>query len=100
MSVRFLRSLVNVVISLVELTISLRVVLKLFGASAQAPFVEWVYATSEPLLQPFIGMFPSPNVSGGFVIEFSAVFGLLVYAFFGYLLLDVLASFATNPKEE
>jgi uncharacterized protein YggT (Ycf19 family) len=98
MSLVFLKSLVNLVISLVELIISLRIVLKLFGASQQASFVQWVYETSEPLLQPFIGMFPSPNVSGGFVIEFSALFGLLVYAFLGYILLDVLNTIV-NPAD-
>lgn len=78
--------------SLVELIISLRIILKLFGASETAPFVQWVYETSGPLLEPFIGMFPSPNISGGFVIEFSALFGLMVYAFIGYILLEIVAT--------
>lgn len=86
----FLRSLVSGIMGLVELLISLRIVLKLFGASTAAPFVQWVYETTAPLLQPFLGMFPSPNLTGGFVIEFSAIFGLMVYAFIGYLLLEVL----------
>jgi hypothetical protein len=86
----FLRSLVNGIISLVELLISVRILLKLFGASTTAPFVRWVYETSAPLLEPFIGMFPSPNITGGLVLEFSAIFGLLVYAFMGYLLLEVI----------
>lgn len=87
----FLRSLISAIISLVELLISLRIILKLFGASTAAPFVRWVYETTEPLLQPFIGMFPSPNLTGGFVLEFSAIFALLVYAFIGYMLLEVLS---------
>ena len=58
--------------------------MKLFGASQSAPFVNWVYETSSPLLAPFLGAFPSPKVQGGFVIEFSALFGLLVYAFVAY----------------
>lgn len=86
----FLRSLVNGCMGLVELLISLRIILKLFGASTAAPFVQWVYETTAPLLQPFLGMFPSPNLTGGFVLEFSAIFGLMVYAFIGYLLLEVL----------
>lgn len=87
----FLRSLVNGIITLVELLISVRIILKLFGASTTAPFVSWVYETTAPLLEPFIGMFPSPNLTGGFVLEFSAIFGLLVYAFIGYALLEILA---------
>lgn len=87
----FLRFLVNGIASLVELLISLRIILKLFGASTTAPFVRWTYETTNPLLEPFLGMFPSPNLEGGFVIEFSAIFALLVYAFVGYLLLEVIS---------
>lgn len=85
-----LRTLVNGIISMIELLLSLRIILKLFGASTTAPFVRWAYETTAPLLEPFAGMFPSPNLTGGFVIEFSAVFALLVYAFVGYILLEVL----------
>lgn len=65
--------------------------LKLFGARQTAPFVVWVYETTSPLLAPFAGMFPSPRLEGGFVIEFSALFGLIVYAFAGYLLHELLS---------
>ena len=92
----FLRSLVNGIISLVELLISVRIILKLFGASTTAPFVQWVYETSAPLLEPFLGMFPSPNLTGGFVLEFSAIFALFVYAFIGYIVLEILA-ILVNP---
>jgi hypothetical protein len=52
--------------------------------------VQWVYQTTAPLLAPFSGMFPSPELSGGFEIEFSSLFGLMVYAFVGYIVVDVL----------
>ena len=83
-------SLVNFIVGLVELLLGLRIALKLFGASVVAPFVQWVYETTTPLLAPFAGMFPSPTLTDGFIIEFSALFALMVYAFIGYLLVDVL----------
>ncbi|HCR80890.1 MAG: hypothetical protein UY13_C0002G0063 [Candidatus Pacebacteria bacterium GW2011_GWB1_47_8] len=83
-------NLVNFIVGLVELFLGLRIVLKLFGARTVAPFVDWVYDTTEPLLSPFAGMFPSPTIEGGFIVEFSALFALMVYAFVGYLLVDVL----------
>lgn len=73
-----------IVISFVELMITFRVLLKLFGAHASAPFVAWVYATTAPLLQPFAGMFPSPVLEGGFIIEFSALFAIIVYGAIAY----------------
>ena len=73
-------------ISFMEGVIGLRVILKLMGASTSAPFVQWVYETSKPLLYPFEGMFPSSHVGGApFTIEFSALFALFAYIFIGYL---------------
>ncbi len=96
--VRMLAGLVHFVIGLVELLISLRIILKLFGASTSAPFVQWVYETSYPLIAPFHGMFPAPQLSGLFVIEFSAVFALVVYMFVGYFLTEAVATVSTKKK--
>jgi uncharacterized protein YggT (Ycf19 family) len=87
---QILVSLVNLITSLVEFLLSLRIILKLFSASTVAPFVRWVYETTSPLLTPFQGMFPSPELSGGFELEFSAIFALMVYAFVGYLIVEAL----------
>lgn len=88
---RFIIYLINAIFSIIEILIAVRIILRLFGANPAAGFVQWIYATTQPLLAPFVGMFPSPALEGGFVIEFSAVFGLLVYAFIGYLLTEIIA---------
>lgn len=85
-------SLVNFVSGLVELLLAVRLLLKILGANAIAPFVTWVYATSAPLLQPFIGIFPAPSVDGRFVIEFSTLFAIVAYAILAYLIIEVLAA--------
>lgn len=82
--------LINFITSLIEGLLGLRILLKLFGASTTAPFVSWVYETTHPLLAPFIGMFPSPKLPEGLVIEFSALFALMVYAFIGYLAIELI----------
>jgi|SRR3989338_5820657 len=82
--------LINIVTNLVEGLLGLRIILKLFGASTSAPFVTWIYETTQPLLTPFIGMFPSPRLTDGFVIEFSSLFALMVYALIGYLATELL----------
>ncbi|MBI2465173.1 YggT family protein [Candidatus Shapirobacteria bacterium] len=78
-------TLANTILGIVEFLLGLRIILKLFGASSAAPFVTWVYETTQPLLVPFIGAFPSPRIEGGFIIEFSSLFALIVFAFIGYL---------------
>lgn len=88
---RIIIYLTNAIVSIIELLIGLRVVLKLFGASTQSAFVRWLYDTTQPLLAPFEGMFPSPRIEGLFVLEFSALFALLVYAFVGYLIIELIA---------
>lgn len=91
MTLNFVYFLTTAIFSIVELLIGVRVVLKLFGASAMAPFVAWVYETTGPLLTPFAGVFPNPQISGGFVLEFSALFALIVYALAGYLVSNLIS---------
>lgn len=96
---QFISGLVSFVTTLVEGLLALRILLKLFGASTAAPFVRWVYETTQPLLNPFSGMFPSPQVSGGFVLEFSSIFALLVYAFVGFVISQALEAMVYFDKK-
>ena len=80
---------IHLVTSLIEGLLGIRFILKLFGASTKAPFVTWVYKNTEPLLNPFQGMFPSPALSG-FAIEFSTLVALVVYAIIGYIAVQAL----------
>lgn len=81
----------NLVFGLIELIIGLRIILKLFGANPDTPFVAWINAVSDSLIYPFQGIFPSPVLSGGFVLEVSAIIALLVYALIGYILGEIIA---------
>lgn len=92
----FLTTLIQAVVGIIESLISLRVLLKFLGANQVAPFVRWVYETTQPLLRPFEGMFPTPRVEGGFVLEFSALFAIVAYAIAGYLLIEIIGLFETG----
>ncbi len=81
----------NLVFGLIELIIALRLILKLFGANPSTPFVAWVNGVSDSLIYPFQGIFPSPVLSGGFVLEVSAIIALLVYAIVGYIIGEIIA---------
>lgn len=82
--------MLNILIGFAETAIALRILLKLMGASTAAPFVRWVYDMSQPLISPFVGMFPSPTLTGPFTIEFSAIFALFAYMFVGYLIQEAI----------
>lgn len=88
----FIVYLINIVGSLMQVLLGLRLILKMFGASTTAPFVTWVYETTNPLLTPFIGIFPSPQLTGGFQIEFSVLFAIIVYSFLFYLMQELFSS--------
>ncbi len=62
----------------------IRFFLKILGANQQAPFVQWVYVTSDSFLDPFRGMFPTLSFGQYFVIELSTLFAMIVYALFGF----------------
>lgn len=83
---KYILTLTDAVMSIVEFLLSLRIVLKLLNANDASPFVRWIYETTRPLLAPFEGMFPSSTIAGGFTLEASALFALLIYAFVGFLI--------------
>ena len=87
---KILRELLTFVFSLVEISLIFRFILKLFGANTNSSFVSFIYQNTQALLSPFLLAFPSPNVSGRFVLEFTTLFAIFVYAFLGYLIREVL----------
>lgn len=87
---KILRELATFVFGLIELLLVFRFILKLFGASSQAAFVAWIYETTQPLLTPFLLAFPTPQISGRFVLEFTTLFALFAYAFLGYVIQEIL----------
>lgn len=84
-------NLINIIIGVIEAFIGLRIILKLVAANPQTPFVSWIYEMSRGLIWPFAGMFPSPELEGGSIIEFNALLALLAYAFIGYILMELVS---------
>jgi hypothetical protein len=92
--------LINIIFGIIESLIGLRVLLKLLGANPSAAFVQWVYQTSIILLDPFKGMFPSPMLKGRFILEFSALFALIIYGLIGYFLVKLVMLVETAIKRK
>lgn len=81
--------LINTVFNIAIAILGLRFVLRLFGANPDALFVRWVYDTSQPLLHPFAGMFPSA-AEGRFVFDFNTLFAIAIYALIGYIISELI----------
>lgn len=94
--VRLFNGLVDLFVGLAEICLALRIIFRLFAAN-NVQFVDWVYQTSDTLLSPFRGIFPSSNIGNGHVLDFTALFGMLIYALFGVVLGYILRAL-TRPK--
>jgi uncharacterized protein YggT (Ycf19 family) len=78
--------------AVLELLLGLRVVLRLMGANAAAPFVGFIYSVTQPLAAPFLGMLPNlaaPDVRAGAFLEVPTLIAMVVY-FLVFLLLTYL----------
>lgn len=80
-----LANLINIVFGTIEILLGLRIILRLFSANPASDFVSWIYTMTEPLLEPFQNIFPTASLSGGFVLELSTLFALVIYGLLGYL---------------
>lgn len=87
---KLLKELATFVFGLISVLLVFRFLLKLLAANPQASFVAWIYDTTGPLLNPFVLAFPTPKVTGGFVLEFTTLFAIFTYTFIGYLVQELL----------
>ncbi len=94
----FAVTLVNALIGLVEASFVVRIVLKLLVANPSAPFVAWVYDTTNRLLGPFAGALPTWGIGGGAVIELSVILAMIGYSVLGWLLVRLLYFIFLSPR--
>jgi uncharacterized protein YggT (Ycf19 family) len=80
------RTLISLVIGVIEFLLLLRFIFKFFAANVGTPFVAWVYSTTASLVSPFAKIVPDLKL-GQFVVDFSTLVALIVYVFVGYLIL-------------
>lgn len=95
---RLILLLTDFIFGLIELIIGLRIIFKMFGANPSTPFVSWLYEVSRTLLYPFQGIFPSPVLRGGFVLDMSAVVALLIYALIAYFISELIRFISYNSS--
>ncbi|MDH3302131.1 MAG: YggT family protein [Acidimicrobiia bacterium] len=72
---------VNIVVLMTFSILALGFLLHLAGASPDASFVDWVYRTTERMMQPFRGMYPIQEIDGRSVFDASLLFAAAMYGF-------------------
>jgi uncharacterized protein YggT (Ycf19 family) len=88
---RLAETVINVVLGFIELLLAVRIVLELLAANASAPFVAWLYSVSYGLVAPFQGAFPSLVLSGGYIIDLSAILAMIAYAVIAWLVVWLIS---------
>lgn len=98
MDIRYVAvNLLNFFTAVVESFLGLRFLLKLFGANGNNGFVDWVYEMSGALLEPFRGIFPSKVFENQYVLEFSTLFAMLMYAIIALLIMWLITAITPEP---
>jgi hypothetical protein len=87
---------VGFVVGIVDILIAARFLGKLFGASAQSAFVNFIYTVSGPLVAPFQGIFGNGGSKAN-TFETADLVGIVVYAVIGWGLV-MLIRIATAPR--
>ncbi len=92
----FLIRVVNIVFSVIEFFIGLRIVLRLFSANPASVFVTWIYSVSGALLYPFSGMFTDVRFAFG-ILDVNALIGLVLYGLVFSIITWVIRMLAATP---
>ena len=90
MVTRYISALINFFLGLVEAFLVLRFVLRFFAANPSNSFVHWIYTSSSTLLEPFRSIFPTEVIGRNHIVDFTALFAMIVYAVFAALVVWLL----------
>lgn len=87
-------------LTVLEATLLIRFLLKMFGADPTNPFANFVFSLTEILLVPFNGIVPSPSMRPpNQAFEISTLIAALIYFLVFYALKRFLHILISSPEE-
>lgn len=87
------------IMSVIEVLLIFRIVLKLLGASTASGFTTFIYAISGPFALPFAGILQT-TISSDFIFEWSTLIAMAVYVVLAYGVIELLQIIKpTTPQE-
>jgi hypothetical protein len=89
-------AIVGLIVGVIDILIAAHFLGKLFGASAQSAFVNFIYAVSGPLVAPFQGIFGNGGSKLN-TFETADLVAIVVYAVIGWGLV-MLIRIVTAPR--
>lgn len=82
-------SVIYFLLDVLEVILAVRLVLRLLAANPGTPFVNFMYAITNPFVAPFRAIFSS-NLGTGGVIDWATVAAMIVYALVAYLIIQLI----------
>jgi len=83
---RAIAQLIGLALGVVETLLLIRIILLLLSANPDAPFSNWIYDWTAPLVAPFQGVFPNAAGNQGVILDVGAILAMIVYALLARLL--------------
>lgn len=80
--------IINLVFSLAIIGLAIRFLFRLLGANPEAGLVQFVYASTRPLLDPFRTIFQPDVITTNSVFEYSTLIAILFYMLLAWLLVE------------
>lgn len=77
----------------------IRFALVLVGANPNAPFMQWILATTNPLLTPFKGLFNNVGAEN-YVLELNTIVAIVVYSILATLLIKLVDFLSLSDSNE
>lgn len=96
----FLISLINLVSGVAVFGLFVRFLFRLFGANPEAGIVEFIYDSTQPLLDPFRGIFRPDVIDPDNVLEYSSLIAIIFYLLFAWLLIALIRLIAGYLKSK
>ena len=94
---RMLIQVLSIILWVLEALLVTRLILKLLGANEGTDFVEFIYNLTQPLVQPFVGIFDQVVVGSGF-LEWASLIALIVYGIVGAVIIQLVSSLTSGSR--
>jgi hypothetical protein len=91
--------ILNILSTIVGITVGLRCILRLVGASQSAPLITWINNTSDVFLYPFRGIFQDIFLGDSSRIDITAIFGLIIYAILFSVIYKIIYSLTITIED-
>jgi len=99
--VQTVQSIIYYLFGALEVLLTFRLLLRLFGANPDTMFVSWIYSFTAPFIAPFLGIFPASTTQGAVttaVFEPATLLAIIVYAFIAWGIARLIGIFAGQSE--